>query len=220
MHVLLVEDDPMIAAAIKVALLDSGYCVDHVDNGDAADRALRGGVYQIVLLDVILPRCDGLSLLRLLRLRHDWVPVILITACNARAERIAGLDIGADDYLAKPFDIDELLARMRAVLRRHTGEIKAELGNGDVTLDPTSRMAWRGERCELLTASEAALMHALLSRPGTVLGRRELERRLYGTYKNVDRNAIGFLIHGVRRKLGADLIRNVRGAGWMVEKHE
>ncbi len=220
MHVLLVEDDLMIAAAIKIALLDSGYHVNHVGDGDAAERTLRSDFYQIVLLDVILPRCDGLSLLRLLRSRGDWVPVILITARDARADRIAGLDTGADDYLPKPFDIDELLARIRAVLRRHIGEVKAELGNGDVILDPTTRMARRGERCELLTASEAAVMHALLSCPGIVLGRRELERHLYGAYKNVDRNAIGFLIHGVRRKLGADVIRNVRGAGWMMEKRE
>ena len=210
----------MIAAAIKIALLDSGYHVNHVGDGDAAERTLRSDFYQIVLLDVILPRCDGLSLLRLLRSRGDWVPVILITARDARADRIAGLDTGADDYLPKPFDIDELLARIRAVLRRHIGEVKAELGNGDVILDPTTRMARRGERCELLTASEAAVMHALLSCPGIVLGRRELERHLYGAYKNVDRNAIGFLIHGVRRKLGADVIRNVRGAGWMMEKRE
>ena len=217
MRVLLVEDDPMIAAAVRLALSDAGYAVDEVGDGDGANRALQEAEYRMVLLDIGLPRCDGLSLLRLLRLRHDWVPVILITARDRAADRIAGLDAGADDYLVKPFDVGELLARMRALLRRQSGSATGVMRVGDLALDPNTREARRGGRSELLTATEAALLQALMARPGRVLGRRDLERQLYGSDQGVDRNAVGYLIHGVRRKLGADVIRNVRGAGWLVD---
>ena len=218
MRVLLIEDDPMIAAAIEVALHDEAYAVDRVGDGETADRVLRDGLHQVVLLDLGLPRRDGLSVLQGLRARGDRVPVLLITARDAAADRVRGLDLGADDYVVKPFDMDELLARMRAVLRRHGGQASAELGNGDVALDPATRMARRGDVSVLLTAREFALLQALLLRPGAILTRAQLEDRLYGWNEEVESSAVDFLIHGVRKKLGADVIKNVRGAGWLVGK--
>ena len=218
MRVLLIEDDPMIAAAVQVALRDAAYAVDLVRDGETADRVLRDGQHQVVLLDIGLPRRDGLSVLQRLRERGNRVPVLLITARDAPADRVRGLDLGADDYVVKPFDMDELLARMRAVLRRHSGQADAQLGNGVVSLDPATREARRGYDRVTLTAREFALLHALLLRPGTILTRAQLEDRLYGWNEEVESSAVDFLIHGVRRKLGADLIKNVRGAGWMVDK--
>ena len=218
MRALLIEDDPMIAAAIEVALRDAAYAVDIVRDGEAADRVLRDGQHQIVLLDIGLPGRDGLSVLQRLRERGDRVPVLLITARDAAADRVRGLDLGADDYVVKPFDMDELLARMRAVVRRHGGQAATELGNDDVGLDPATREARRGDVRVVLTAREFALLHALLLRPGTILTRAQLEDRLYGWNEEVESSAVDFLIHGVRRKLGADMIKNVRGAGWMVDK--
>ncbi|WP_018912741.1 response regulator transcription factor [Thiomonas sp. FB-6] len=218
MRALLIEDDPMIAAAIEVALRDAAYAVDLVRDGETADHVLRDGQHQIVLLDIGLPGRDGLSVLQRLRERGERVPVMLITARDAAADRVRGLDLGADDYVVKPFDMDELLARMRAVVRRQSGQAAAELGNGDVRLDPATREARRGDLRVVLTAREFALLHALLLRPGTILTRAQLEDRLYGWNEEVESSAIDFLIHGVRRKLGADVIKNVRGAGWMVDK--
>ncbi len=218
MRVLLIEDDPMIAAAIEVALRDAAYAVDLVRDGKTADRVLRDGQHQLVLLDIGLPRRDGLSVLQRLRERADRVPVLLITARDAPADRVRGLDLGADDYVVKPFDMDELLARMRAVLRRHSGQAEAQLSNGVVSLDPATRIARRDDVSVALTAREFALLHALLLRPGTILTRAQLEDRLYGWNEEVESSAIDFLIHGVRKKLGADLIKNVRGAGWLVDK--
>ena len=218
MRVLLIEDDPMIAAAIEVALRDAAYAVDLVRDGETADRVLRDGQHQLVLLDIGLPRRDGLSVLQRLRERADRVPVLLITARDAPADRVRGLDLGADDYVVKPFDMDELLASMRAVLRRHSGQAEAQLSNGVVSLDPATRIARRDDASVALTAREFALLHALLLRPGTILTRAQLEDRLYGWNEEVESSAIDFLIHGVRKKLGADLIKNVRGAGWLVDK--
>ncbi len=218
MRVLLIEDDPMIAAAIEVALRDAAYAVDLVRDGETADRVLRDRQHQLVLLDIGLPRRDGLSVLQRLRERADRVPVLLITARDAPADRVRGLDLGADDYVVKPFDMDELLARMRAVLRRHSGQAEAQLSNGVVSLDPATRIACRGDASVALTAREFALLHALLLRPGTILTRAQLEDRLYGWNEEVESSAVDFLIHGVRKKLGADLIKNVRGAGWRVDK--
>ena len=218
MRALLIEDDPMISAAIEVALRDAAYAVDLVRDGETADRVLRDSQHQIVLLDIGLPGRDGLSVLQRLRERGDRVPVLLITARDAAADRVRGLDLGADDYVVKPFDMDELLARMRAVVRRQSGQAAAGLSNGDVWLDPATREARRGDLRVVLTAREFALLHALLLRPGTILTRAQLEDRLYGWNEEVESSAVDFLIHGVRRKLGTDVIKNVRGAGWMVDK--
>lgn len=218
MRVLLVEDDHMIGEAVSVALKDASYAVDWVKDGATAGNVLENGEHQAVLLDLGLPRRDGLEVLRRLRQAGNAIPVIIITARDGVEDRIAGLDFGADDYLAKPFDAQELLARLRAVIRRQGGQATPVMSNGIVSLDPASREARRGDIVEVLSAREFALLHALLLRPGTILTRAELENRIYGWNEEVESNAVDFLIHGVRRKLGKDAIKNVRGAGWMVGK--
>ncbi len=218
MRILLVEDDLMIGEAVSLALKDAAYAVDWVQDGATASRVLEFPEHQAVLLDLGLPGRDGFEVLRRLRLAGHALPVIIITARDDVADRIKGLDLGADDYLAKPFDLNELLARMRAVIRRQGGQAAPLLGNGRVSLDPATREARHGETAALLSAREFALLQALLLRPGTILARAELEERIYGWNEEVESNAVDFLIHGVRKKLGAEVIKNVRGAGWMVEK--
>jgi two-component system OmpR family response regulator len=219
MRILLVEDDAMIGEAVAQALRDAAYAVDWVSDGVAADLALGNAEHQALLLDLGLPKLGGLEVLRRMRWRGSRLPVIVITARDAVADRIRGLDLGADDYLLKPFDVQELLARLRAVSRRKGGQAAPVLSNGVMTLDPTTHEACRGGASFVLSAREFALLHALLLRPGTILTRSELEERIYGWNEEVESNAVEFLIHAVRKKLGADAIRNVRGAGWMVEKH-
>lgn len=218
MRILLVEDDRMIGEAVSVALKDAAYAVDWVQDGAAAASVLESGEHQAVLLDLGLPRRDGLEVLRRLRAAGSRLPVIVITARDGVEDRIKGLDLGADDYLVKPFDVNELLARLRAVVRRQGGQAGPVLTNGIVSLDPATREARRGDAVCELSAREFAILHALLLRPGAILTRSELEERIYGWNEEVESNAIDFLIHGVRRKLGADAIKNVRGAGWMVPK--
>ena len=218
MRILLVEDDSMIGEALSVALRDSAYAVDWVKDGATASTTLEHGEHQAVLLDLGLPKRDGFEVLRRLRLGGNTVPVIVVTARDSVADRVKGLDFGADDYLVKPFDINELLARLRAVIRRQGGQAAPLLTNGKVSLDQATREARCGDAVELLSAREFALLHALLLRPGAILTRAELEERLYGWNEEVESNAVDFLIHGVRKKLGASAIKNVRGAGWMVEK--
>ncbi len=219
MRILLVEDDAMLGAATQQRLRDEAYAVDWVTDADAAQLALRGGAYEAVLLDLGLPGRDGLDLLRQLRVQGNEVAVLIVTARDAVQDCIAALDLGADDYLNKPFDSGELLARLRAVVRRRAGRADAVLGNGRLRLDPRHRCASSSGGADVrLTAREFALLHALLLRPGAILSRRELEDRIYGWDEEVESNAVEFLIHGLRRKLGADAIRNVRGVGWMVER--
>ncbi|AJP47559.1 XRE family transcriptional regulator [Rugosibacter aromaticivorans] len=218
MRILLIEDDRMIGEAVSVALHDAAYAVDWVQDGVAAGSTLEHGEHQAVLLDLGLPKRDGLEVLRKLRASGSRLPVIVITARDAVEDRIKGLDFGADDYLAKPFDVNELLARLRAIIRRRSGQAAPLLANGQVSLDPATREARCGDVVEFLSAREFALLHALLLRPGAILTRAELEEHIYGWNEEVESNAVDFLIHGVRRKLGADTIKNVRGAGWMVEK--
>lgn len=218
MRILLVEDDLMIGAAVSVALKDAAYAVDWVTDGAVASTVLTNLEHQAVLLDLGLPKRDGLEVLRRLRQIGNAVPVIIITARDDVDDRIKGLDLGADDYLVKPFDVNELLARLRAIIRRHGGQGSPLLTNGKVSLNPSTREARCGDTVELLSAREFALLQALLLRPGTILARAELEERIYGWNEEVESNAVDFLIHGVRKKLGAEVIKNVRGAGWMVEK--
>lgn len=218
MRILLVEDDRMIGEAVGIALKDAAYAVDWVTDGETASRVLAGNDHQAVLLDLGLPKRDGLEVLRLLRQKGNGIPAIIITARDAVEDRIKGLDYGADDYVVKPFDVNELLARLRAVIRRKGGLSAPVLDNGVVSLDPATREASRDNARHLLTAREFALLHALLLQPGAILTRSELEERIYGWNEEVESNAVDFLIHSVRKKLGADAIRNVRGAGWMVDK--
>ncbi len=218
MRILLIEDDPMIGEAVSMALKDAAYAVDWVKDGVTASRVLEHGEHQAMLLDLGLPRRDGLEVLRRLRQAGNRIPVIVITARDAVEDRILGLDIGADDYLVKPFEVNELLARLRAVVRCQGGQATAVLSNGKVSLDPGTREAACGDASVVLSAREFALLQALLVHPGRIFTRAELETRIYGWNEEVESNAVDFLIHGVRKKLGTAVIKNVRGAGWMVEK--
>ena len=218
MRILLIEDDLMIGEAVSIALKDAAYAVDWVKDGLTANSVLEHGEHQAVLLDLGLPKRDGLEVLRRLRQGNNAVPVIVITARDGVEHRIKGLDLGADDYLVKPFDVNELLARLRAIARRQGGQSAPVLTNGKVSLNPATHEARCGDVVEVLSAREFALLHALLLRPGTILTRTELEGRIYGWNEEVESNAVDFLIHGVRKKLGAEVIKNVRGAGWMVTK--
>jgi len=220
MRALLVEDDRMIGEAVANALKDASYAVDWVRDGEAASMALDSHPCDVVLLDLGLPKKNGLAVLRATRSSGNAAPVLIITAQDAVEERILGLDNGADDYVVKPFDVGELLARMRAVIRRKGGSSAPILSTGSLSLDPVTREAKRNGSGARLTAREFALLRALLTRPGAILSRSELEDRLYGWGEEVESNAVEFLIHSLRKKLGPDAIKNVRGVGWMVPKEE
>ncbi|MEO5692882.1 MAG: response regulator transcription factor [Usitatibacter sp.] len=218
MRLLLVEDDSMIGAAAQAGLRQEGHTVDWVRDGKEAELAVIEKVHDLVLLDLGLPRRDGLSLLREWRVKGYGVPVVIITARDSVSDRIAGLDAGADDYLVKPFDLDELSARVRAVARRRAGRSESVLRFGELEIDTaTKRVAWKGEEAAL-SAREYALLEALASRPGAYLTRTQLEERLYGWNEEIASNAVEVHIHGLRRKLDPALIRNVRGLGYTLER--
>jgi DNA-binding response OmpR family regulator len=216
MRVLLVEDDEMIGQSLKQALGASGWSVDWVKDGLLAQSALGDGDYACVLLDLGLPKRDGIDVLRKARETGDHTPVVVLTARDGIDDRITGLDIGADDYLVKPYEFRELLARMRAVIRRRDGAAHSLIGSPDLQLDLTTREVIVGSERSQLSAREFALLHALLERPGAILSREQLENRIYGWGEEVSSNAVDVLIHGMRRKLGQDTIRNVRGLGWRI----
>ncbi len=216
MRLLLVEDDPMVGESIRDGLGQEGYTVDWVRDGKGAETALGAEPYAAVLLDLGLPRMDGLDVLRAARAKRNDVPILVITARDAVADRIKGLDAGADDYLVKPFDLDELAARVRALVRRAEGRAEPVVRHGPIALDPATRaVTLRGRPVEL-SGREFALLQALLQRPGAVLSRAQLEERLYGWDEEVGSNAVEVHIHNLRRKLGADTIRNVRGVGYTI----
>jgi len=218
MRVLLVEDDPMIAHGMKAGLRQSGFAVDWVPDGAAADAALKSASFDLVLLDLGLPKRDGQTVLRDLRARGDKTPVIVLTARDEIPHRIAGLNAGADDYIVKPFDLDEVIARIRSVLRRSAGRAEPAIQHGDLCVDPTTRsVELKGEPIAL-SAHEFAVLEALLQRPGVVLSRAQLEDRLYGWSDSIGSNAVEVYIHGLRRKLGSNSIRTVRGVGYFVPK--
>lgn len=214
MRLLLVEDDAMIGAAAQEGLKREGHAVDWVRDGAQAQAALANGVYEAMLLDLGLPKRDGLSVLRDVRAKGSDLPVIVITARDAVADRVAGLDAGADDYLVKPFDLDELAARLRAVARRRAGRAAAILHVGDLELDTAARRArWKGREVAL-SAREFALVETLAERPGAYFSRAQLEDRLYGWGEEVGSNAVEVHIHALRRKLDPSVIRTVRGLGY------
>lgn len=200
------------------ALKDAAYAVDWVTDGEGAIEAARHEIYDLALLDLGLPPPDGMDVLREFRRGDRRLPVIIVTARDAIDDRIHGLDLGADDYIVKPFEIRELLARMRAVLRRQGSGGSAILSNGGISLNPSTREVAQGGESWRLTAREFALLQALMLRPGTILSRGDLERHIYGWNEEVESNAVEFLIHAIRKKLGASAIRNVRGVGWMVDR--
>ncbi|MFJ3368251.1 response regulator transcription factor [Pseudomonas sp. NPDC086251] len=219
MRILLVEDDPMIGDAILGALNDASYATDWVKNGLIALATLDTQYYDLVLLDLGLPGKDGLDVLDIIRGRNNPVPLLIITARDDLGDRLRGLDGGADDYLLKPFEMAELLARIRAVLRRKGGAALSVQDNGVVTLDLISKQATTLDNRDIqLSSREFALLQPLMIRPGAILSRSELEDRIYGWGNEVESNVVEFLIHALRRKLGSHVIKNVRGMGWMVSK--
>lgn len=218
MRVLLVEDDRMIAKGLERGLRQEGHAVDAVADGRRAAEALRAGAFDLVLLDLGLPERDGLAVLRELRARGDSTPVIILTARDEVSDRIAGLDAGADDYVVKPFDLDEVAARMRSVLRRAAGRGDSCIRHRGITLDPVSHVVERDGTPVLLSAHEFSVLEALMQRPGSVLSRAQLEDRLYGWGESVESNAVEVYVHGLRRKLGNDAIRTLRGVGYFVPK--
>ncbi len=216
MRLLLVEDDRMIGESLRGALRGSGYAVDWVRDGRAAEATLASERFDLVLLDLGLPQRDGMEVLASLRARGDATPVIVLTARDALASRVQGLDAGADDYLVKPFELDELLARMRAVIRRHSGRAEPAIEVGSVTLDPSAREVRRDGVALSLSAREYAVLEALMLRPGAILSRAQLEDRLYGWGEELESNAISVYVHQLRRKLGEGFIHTVRGVGYYV----
>lgn len=217
MRILLLEDDVMIAEALSGTLKAAGFAVDWVADGVLAESALSQHSYTLALLDIGVPRLDGLAVLRHLR-QKNHLPAIVITARDSVEDRIAGLDSGADDYVVKPFDPSELLARIRAVIRRHGGQSQPVLSNGHISLNPATREVFVGEQVHRLSAREYSLLYSLLVQPGVILSRTELEESLYGWNEEVESNAVEVIIHSIRKKLGNDAIKNIRGLGWMVSK--
>ncbi|HEX8739264.1 MAG TPA: response regulator [Casimicrobiaceae bacterium] len=216
MRILLVEDDTMIGRTLQQALTQDGYAVDFVGDAEAAKLALdtTADAYALVLLDLGLPRKSGLELLRELRRAGNRVRVLIVTARDSVDDRVEGLDAGADDYLTKPFSLDELAARMRALLRRDIGREDNLLRHGELTLDTVTRTVTLGGRAIEISAREFALLAALLERPGAALSRVQLEERIYGWGEEVESNAIEVHVHNLRRKLGVGTIRTLRGVGY------
>ena len=217
MRILLVEDDEMIGEAVVTGLSADGYAIDWVRDGRAAELSIGTHLYSLVMLDLGLPACDGIIVLKNMRARKDDVPVLIITARDTVADRIAGLDAGADDYLVKPFDLDELSARVRALLRRAAGRAEPLIQRGALTLNPaTHEVRLHGASVDL-SAREFALLLALAERAGSVVSRSQLEEKIYGWNEAVGSNAIEVHVHNLRRKLGDAIIRNVRGLGYTLD---
>ncbi len=208
----------MIGRGLSKALGAEGISVDWVRDGAHASAALADGAHVIILLDLGLPDAEGFDLLRTARRSGVATPVLVITARDGLDDRVAGLDLGADDYLVKPFELRELLARMRAILRRHQGRATSRIISGESELDPESRELSYRDIVQALPAREYALMRALMQRPGRILSRSQIEESIYGWGEEVESNAVDVLIYSIRRKFGKDIILNVRGAGWMSAK--
>jgi two-component system, OmpR family, response regulator QseB len=217
-RLLLVEDDAMIGASLREGLTREGYAVDWVQDGKAAELALATEQYALVLLDLGLPKKSGIDVLRALRASGNQVAVLILTARDTVAQRVLGLDSGADDYLVKPFDLDELCARIRALMRRQAGRAEPLIVFGALSVNPATRQVLHRGQDVALSAREYALLIALLERPGAVLSRAQLEERLYGWDAEVESNAVEVHIYNLRKKLGNDVVRNVRGVGYMVAK--
>jgi DNA-binding response OmpR family regulator len=218
MRLLLVEDDTMIGESVLDLLRDEGYAVDWVKDGEMALTAVETQLYDLILLDLGLPKCDGLTVLKTLRQRKNRTPVLVATARDAVAQRIEGLDSGADDYIVKPYDLGEMLARIRSLVRRSVGRAEPVYESAGVTIDPATREVTVDGRPVVVSAREWAILELLLARPGMALSRKQLEERLYSWKDGVSSNAVEVHIHSLRKKIGADLIQNVRGVGYLISK--
>lgn len=217
MRVLVVEDDALLGDAIQAGLKQAGYAVDWMKDGVSADQALSTEPYAAVVLDLGLPRLSGLEVLRHLRSRHLHTPVLILTAMDTVNDRIQGLDAGADDYLSKPFDMGELAARLRALIRRASGSAEVVLQAGGVRLDPAAHRVLYQDKVVDLSAKEFALLHALLLNSGKVLSRSQLEEQLYAWGEEIESNAVEVHIHHLRRKFFPALIQTIRGVGYLIQ---
>jgi len=219
LNILLVEDDHMIGQSLSRALKDAGMLVDWVQDGIKGQAAIESGDHDLVLLDLGLPNKSGMDILKDVRARRPRTNLFIITARDALDDLVTGLDLGADDYLIKPFGFKELVARIRGVLRRHDNRTDAILSNGEITMDLATHEATYGGTTLSLSNKEFTLLYALTEYPGVILSRAQIERRLYGCNEEVDSNVVEVLIHALRKKFGKEIIRNVRGIGWMVVKN-
>lgn len=218
MRLLLIEDDPMIAESLEEALRGAGYALDRVADGKSAILALSHHAYDLILLDLELPKPSGIEVLKFYRRQGGDSPVLIVTARDATHDRVAGLDSGADDYLVKPFDVDELFARIRALLRRKGGRRAPEITYGDLTINPATREAsYKGQPVSLSTR-EFAMLRTLIDCAGTLVSKGELEEKLYGWGEEIESNTVAVYIHMLRKKFGNDLIKTVRGAGYMLTR--
>ena len=217
MRLLLVEDDNLLGDGVRAGLSQEGYTVYWFVDGASADAALRTEQYDLLVLDLGLPKLSGLQLLKQLRARGQDLPVLILTARDTVHDRVQGLDAGADDYLVKPFDLDELAARLRALLRRHGGRASATISHGDLELDPASHTVSLAGRAVDLSRREFAVLHALLEQRGKVMSRARLEESLYSWESEVESNAIEVYVHHLRKKLGQKLIRTIRGVGYIID---
>lgn len=218
MKVLLVEDDEMIGENIQIALDSEGIAVDWIKEGGAVEAALAANAYDAMLLDLGIPGKDGIEVLGGVRARGNNIPVLVITARDTVAQRVQGLNIGADDYLVKPFDLEELIARLHALVRRALGVIQQVYQKDDIVVNPVTRQVLLANRQVLLSSREWMILDALIARPGAILSRAQLEERMYGWSGEVESNAIEVYVHGLRKKLGQQFVVTVRGLGYMVEK--
>jgi DNA-binding response OmpR family regulator len=217
MRLLLVEDDPILGDGIRAGLKLDDYSVDWFQDGHSAEMALRSEHYDIAVLDIGLPDTSGLELLKQIRQRGETLPVLILTARDAVSDRVAGLDSGADDYMVKPFDLDELSARLRALLRRSSGRASSEIHHGNIVLDPAAHsVTLNGDAVEL-SPREYAVLHLLLENVGKVMSRSRLEEGLYSWDGDVESNAIEVYIHHLRKKLGSELVRTIRGVGYIID---
>jgi DNA-binding response OmpR family regulator len=218
MRLLIVEDDELLGNGLQIGLQQSGYAVDWVKDGQSAELFLGAGPYDLMILDIGLPKRSGLEVLRSLRNRGDQLPVLMLTARDTVEDKVAGLDSGADDYLVKPFDLDELTARIRALLRRRSGRSEPVIRHKDIVLDPASHVVTRAGQPVEIAPREFAVLLQLLEHRGRVLSRAQLEQNLYSWKDEVDSNAVEVHIHHLRKKLGAEVIRTIRGVGYVIDK--
>lgn len=216
MRILLIEDDPMIGRGVRQGIAKAGFAVDWVTDGRSAELSLANGVYDLAILDLGLPKKDGLEILSALRALGNSMPVLIASARDTVRDRIDGLEAGADDYVLKPFDLDELVARVRALLRRHAGSGTSLLRNSSLVLDPQRKSVTQKGHTVGLSAKEFAILETLMQRPGAVLSRARLEESVYGWGEEVGSNAIEVHLHNLRKKLGAATIQNIRGVGYRV----
>ncbi|MBP9147543.1 MAG: response regulator transcription factor [Rhodoferax sp.] len=220
MRILLVEDDPQVGEAVRIGLIRLGFKIDWVRNGTLALQCAMSEPFDAMLLDLGLPGCDGMEVLRALRERGSAMAILVVTARDALPDRVAGLDAGADDYILKPFEMDELAARLRSAVRSRLGRADPVLRSGAIALHPDTKVVMRDGVLVNLSAREFALLALLMRRPGVPMSRAQLEERLLGWGEEVMSNALEVNIHNIRRKLGADSILNIRGVGYFVPAQE